>query len=240
MINKSTQKVLFGLSIFLFFLILVLLSYQYLTFDNLIAYKNTIKDFALNNILLSILLFITIVTVITNLPVPLAAVSKIFSGFIFGFWFGAILNIFATFLGAMSGYYISKYLFKSYFQRKFNNHLRKINPEIEKFGLNYFTSMRIFLVFPYFIINILGGVSKISHTKYALSTLIGVIPASFLYAYAGLQIDSISSPKDIVSFEVFVLFLILSIIPIIHALFKHKFVNRKLHYLKAKFKIYNL
>ncbi|MFP4402539.1 MAG: TVP38/TMEM64 family protein [Candidatus Nanoarchaeia archaeon] len=227
--NKSTQKFLFGVSIFLFFLILILVSYQYLTFEHLIEYKEILKEFALHNFLLSILLFIIIVTIITNLPIPLSAVSKIFSGFIFGFWLGTLLNIIATFLSAMVGFYFSRYLFKSYFQRKFKSYLEKINPEIKSFGFNYFLSMRLFLVFPYFLINILGGITAISQKKYALTSLLGVIPASFLYAYGGLQINLISSPKDIISTEILLLFITLSILPLMHALLQHTSIQRRLH-----------
>lgn len=235
MIRKSTQKFLFGSLIFLFFLLLILLSYEYLTFENLTNYKDIIKEFVLNDIILSVTLFILLVTIIVNFPVPLAAISKIFSGFIFGFYLGALLNIITTFIGSMVGFYISRYLFKDFFQRKYHSQLEKINPEIQKYGFNYFLSLRILLIFPYFLINILGGISKIKQKTYAMTCILGVIPSSFLYAYAGLQINSIQSPKDIISLEIFLFFLTISLLSSLPAILKHKSVQKKIKKLKKIF-----
>lgn len=235
MINKSTQKFLFGLSLFVFLLILSIFSYQYLTFENLVEYKDEIKEFSLQNIYLTLFLFSFLAILLNNVPVPFSAISKIFSGFIFGLYMGIFVNILVTFTSAMAGFYMSRYLFKDFFQRKFKNHLETINKEIEKYGFDYFLSLRIFLAFPYFIINIFGGISKISQRKYALSSFLGVIPASILYAYTGVQIDTISSPMDLLSLDIIIIFLILASIPFIHALIKHKYIQKKLSKLKTIF-----
>lgn len=234
---KIRNKLILGSFLVILSLIFGIYLYQNLTLENIKENKEKLSNFVNENYISSIIIFIALTALIINLPIPLAAIIKVLGGFLFGFWFGAFLNIFSTFLGAALGFYVSRYLFKGYFQRKFGSHLKKINKEVEKFGFNYFLSLRLILAFPYFLINILGGISKLSKRKYLLSSFLGVLPASFVYAYAGQKLEDLKSLSDVVSFEIFLAFILIAFLSLVPAIIKHRFFKnfvKKLKNFKTK------
>lgn len=219
---KHTKYIL--LTIFLVIIIIFssVIVYKYATFEAIVEYKDEVKEFSQNNMTLTFILFLIAVIVFNNLPVPFSVISKLFGGFIYGFVLGAIINILFTFISAMVGFYTSRYLFRDHFQKRFQKHLKLINSETQNFGFYYFLSLRIFFAFPYFILNILGGISKLTKKQFALSAFLGTIPSSLLYAYAGERIDLISTPQDIISIEILLLFIIIASVPLIIAILKHR------------------
>ena len=221
MLKKHTQKFIVGLVLFFLILILSVLSYQYLTFESIIEYRDEIKAFSQENLILSFFLFTLAVIIFNNVPIPFSIVSKVLGGFIFGFVGGIVINIFACFISAMIGFYYSRYLFRDFYQQKFKLKLEIVEKEIKEFGLYYFLSLRIMLVFPYFLLNILGGISQISQRKFALSALLGTIPASTLYAYAGQQLATISSPQDIGTTQIIIVIILIAVIPLIPIFIRH-------------------
>lgn len=226
---KYTQKFVVGVVLFFFILILSILSSQYLTFDTIIEFRDEIKTFSEQYIIFSFILFTFAVIIFNNVPIPFSIISKVLGGFIFGFIGGVFVNIFACFISAMVGFYYSRYLFKEYYEQKFKHKLHVVEEEIKEFGFYYFLSLRVMIIFPYFLLNILGGISQISQKKFALSALLGTIPASTLYAFAGQQLATISSPQDILSTQITILIVLIAILPLIPVLLRH--INRKITYI---------
>ena len=229
---KSTKKIIFGTILFFFVLSIYILFYEYIKFETLIEYRAEIKNFSENNFLLTLLLFTVIIIIFNNLPVPILVVSQIFGGFLYGFYLGVLINMIATFISSMTGFYVSRYLFKEYFQKKYSSDLKTVNSEVEKYGFNYFLSLRLLLVVPYFLINIFGGISKISQKNFISSSIIGVIPSAVMYAYVGQQIDIIADPYELLSLKLFIVFSLISLIIVFPVILKHEFVQLKI--LKSK------
>ena len=229
--KKHTQKFVVGIVLFFFILILSILSSQYLTFDTIIEFRDEIKAFSEQHIIFSFILFTLAVIIFNNIPVPVSIISKVLGGFIFGFVGGVFVNIFACFISAMVGFYYSRYLFKDYYEQKFKHKLKAVEKEIKEFGFYYFLSLRIMLIFPYFLLNILGGISQISQRKFALSAFLGTIPASTLYAFAGQELATISSLQDILSTQITILIVLIAILPLIPVLLRH-FNLKNLHRFK--------
>lgn len=166
------------------------------------AFKNNklfVAEFIAQNYVLSVTLFFLSCIVFVNSPVPFAAVIKMLSGFFFGFYMGAIYNIAATILACAVGFGISRYAFKDLFERLYYDRLQALESEIEENGFYYFLSLRLVMVVPYFLINILAGISRISFKKYLLSSALGVMPASFVYANGGDKLEHINSIDELFS-----------------------------------------
>jgi uncharacterized membrane protein YdjX (TVP38/TMEM64 family) len=129
------------------------------------------------------------------------------------------INVGAT-LGALVSFYISRYLVGDWAQRKFETQLKKFNEEIEKHGSSYLLTLRFLPIFPFFLINIASGLTKIKASKFLWTTMIGIIPGSYAYALAGNNLSSITSVSEILSFNVIVVFVVLGIISIIPIILK--------------------
>lgn len=170
---------------------------DFITIDNIKNNKYYISYFISSNYCLSVFMFFVSCIVFINSPLPLAAVIKLLGGFFFGFYVGAFYNIAATVLACLIGFGISRYAFKQTLEKRYYNKLIEIENEIEKNGFYYFLSLRLIMVIPYFLINILAGISRVSFKKYLHSTSLGVIPASLIYANAGNQLEKIDSINQI-------------------------------------------
>lgn len=185
--------------ILLVFLAITVYFSDQLTLEAFKEHKSLIAAFISQNYALSVMLFFLSCIVFVNSPVPFAAVIKMLSGFFFGFYMGAIYNIAATLLACAVGFGISRYAFKELFERLYYDRLKTLESDIEENGFYYFLSLRLVMVVPYFLINILAGISRISFKKYLLSSALGVMPASLVYANGGNRLEHINSIDELFS-----------------------------------------
>lgn len=161
------------------------------------AHKQAINFFIEGHYAIAVSVFFMLCVIFINSPLPLAAVMKILAGYFFGFYLGAAYNVGATLLACLVGFWLSRYAFRRRFEQVFYARVEAAEHEIERNGLYYFLSLRIVMVVPYFLINIIAGLSRLSFRDYLLSTVIGVLPASLIYANGGEQLEQIRSAGEL-------------------------------------------
>jgi len=167
------------------------------TLEKIKAHKTEIRAFLDEHYLLCLVAFFVACTLFINSPVPLAAALKFLGGFFFGFYQGALYNILATIIACLVGFSLSRYALKEHFEKLYYRRLQAIEDEIERNGFYYFLSLRLVLVVPYFLINILAGISRLSFRQFFFSTALGVIPGSLVYANGGAKLEQIDSLQDL-------------------------------------------
>jgi Uncharacterized conserved protein len=204
--------------------LIVVASYcsELLTIDNIKSHKLWLNKFIDTHYLFSVFIFFISCLIFINTPVPFAAVMKVLSGFFFGFYMGAIYNIAATTLACLAGFSISRYAFKTSFERFCYLRLKRIEDEVAKNGFYYFLTLRLIMVAPYFMINILAGVSRISFRHYLFSTLLGVIPMSLVYANGGNQLERITTISELFKTEAVLSLLLIALLSIAPIAFKNR------------------
>ena len=211
--------------LFVVFLLISLYFSDFLTIENIKQNKFWMKDFIDNNYLLAVLLFFISCIVFVNSPIPFAAAIKILGGFFFGFYNGAMYNIIATIIACLVGFSISRYAFKDVFEKVYYQRLKGIESEIELNGFYYFLTLRLIMVVPYFLINIIAGISRISAKKFLFSTMLGVIPASLVYANGGNKLEKINSIGDLFNFDIVISLVLVAAISMFPILMKKSTFN---------------
>jgi dihydrolipoamide dehydrogenase len=185
-----------------------------LNFEYLKSQKDTfIKTYNENEVLFIIIYFVVYVVSVA-ISFPGATIFTLAAGAIFGVVTGTILVSFASTLGATLSFLFSRYLFRDIVQSKFGSSLDSINKGLEEDGKFYLLSLRLIPAFPFFLINLLMGLSKISVLQFFLVSQIGMLPGTIVYVNAGTQLASLSNPKDIVSFPLLLSFLALGLLPL--------------------------
>lgn len=190
------------------------------TIDNVKANEANLRDFIEEHYGLSVLLFFVACSLFINSPIPLAAPLKVLGGYFFGFYWGTLYNIGATLLACLVGFGVSRYTFRDLFEKRYYDRLKTIENEIETNGFYYFLSLRLVMVVPYFLINILAGLSRISFRKYATSTLAGITPASFIYANGGNMLEQITSLQEIFRFDIILSLAVVALISLCPVIIK--------------------
>lgn len=151
---------------------------------------------------------------VTTLSLPGATLITLFGGATFGFWTSLPVISFASTIGASFAFLISRKLLREIIEKKYRKHFEKINEGVEKEGGSYLFSIRLLPVFPFFLINILMGLTKMPVKKYFIISQLGMLPATIVYINAGVQLAKINSVEDILSPALVLSFAILGTFPL--------------------------
>lgn len=187
---------------------------QYLTLDNAKAQQLALNSFIDENFLFASISYFVIYVGLTAFSVPGATVVTLLGAALFGFWYSLLLVSFASTIGATIAFLSSRYLLKDWVQARFGDKLSAINQGVEKDGAFYLFSLRLIPVFPFFLINLLMGLTPISIGRYYLTSQIGMLPGTAVYLNAGTQLADINSLSGILSPTVLASFALLGVFPI--------------------------
>lgn len=188
---------------------------QYLSLDYLKQKHQTILDFYAENRLLTIVGFFALYVAMAALSLPGAAILTLAAGAIFGFLTGLVIVSFASTLGATIAFLISRFLFRDSVQSKFGEHLETINNGVKEEGAFYLFTLRLIPAVPFFVVNLLMGLTPIKTLVFALVSQIGMLPGTAVFVNAGNQLSKIDSVGDILSPSLIIAFALLGIFPII-------------------------
>ncbi len=145
---------------------------------------------------------------------PGAAVLKVAAGALFGLWGGMAVALGGTLLGAVIGFLASRYLMRHWVEQRFARHAAVINRGLEQDGIVYLLALRFNPLIPFFLINFAMGLTRMRATTFTIVSLIGLLPASFVYANAGTELARIEQPSDILSTRLIVSLVLLSVMPV--------------------------
>lgn len=207
---KSTAIALIGICIILF---IVSDLKQYFTPDYLKSGLRLFREYYAEHTEMTIGAYMLIYIAITILCMPVATVIRLAGGAVFGFWIGTIVISLSSSIGATLAFLVSRFLFRDYIQKKFGNRLKTVNQGIEKEGAFYLFTLRVFPIIPFFMVNLLMGISPIRTRIFYLVSQIGAIPGAMIYANAGSRLSKIGTFGDIFSPAILISFALIGIFP---------------------------
>lgn len=233
--NKKT----FGRVVLVSFIFITLLTYQwlglgeYLSLEGLKFHQASLNSFYQENPLRVSGIFVFFYIVTAALSFPGATIFTLAGGAIFGLWTGTILVSFASTIGATLAFLLSRFLLRDFVQKKFRDKFINFNKGFEKDGAFYLFTLRLAPIFPFFVVNLLMGLTPVRTLTYFFVSQVGMLPATVVYVNAGTQLAQIESLKGILSLDLIGSFLLIGLFPIISKQIISVFKSRK--YLK-KFK----
>jgi uncharacterized membrane protein YdjX (TVP38/TMEM64 family) len=218
---KKPAIALVGIAAIALFLYLDL--QRFLTLAALKDNRHALLDYYAAHRLITVAGFMTIYVVQTALSLPGAAILSLAAGAIFGSIMGTIYANIAATLGASLAFLVTRYLLRAAMLNKFGDKLEGINRELEERGFNYLLFLRLVPLFPFFLINLAAGLTRLPFRTFFFGTMLGIIPGGFVYVNAGASlatIDSlpgIASPRVLGSFALLGLF---ALVPVFYNKFK--------------------
>jgi len=153
-------------------------------------------------------IFFVVFFVGTSFSLPVAGVLTLASGIVFGAVTGFLLSLLAATLGGTVALYSTRFLFHDLVKRRFTGQIDVVNKGIKKEGAFYLFSLRMIPVIPFWLLNLLVGLTSMRVPVFMLSTLLGMIPVVLILAFAGSQLGDI---KDLSMAAIFTPGLILSL-----------------------------
>jgi pyruvate/2-oxoglutarate dehydrogenase complex dihydrolipoamide dehydrogenase (E3) component/uncharacterized membrane protein YdjX (TVP38/TMEM64 family) len=173
--------------------------------------------------------FFAVYVLATALSIPGATVLTLAAGAMFGLWLGFLVVSFASTLGALLAFLTARYLLRDAVQSRFGKALGPINAGIEKDGALYLLTLRLVPVFPFFLINLLMGLSPIGAGRFYLVSQIGMMAGTVVYVNAGTQLAAIQSARDILSPALLGSFVLLGVFPLLANAFVGWMQRRKVY-----------
>jgi uncharacterized membrane protein YdjX (TVP38/TMEM64 family) len=193
---------------------------KYLTLDAVQANRDRLLSFTESHFTSAVLVFIVTYCVVTGLSLPGATLLTLAGGFLFGTPLGMLLvNVGAT-TGATLAFLAARYLLRDWVESKFGSRLGPIQEGFAKNAFSYLLTLRLIPLFPFFLVNLVSGLTRVRLGTYAAATAIGIVPGSFVYAYAGRQLGTIRSLSEIASPNVLLAFTLLGVLAVTPIVYK--------------------
>ncbi|MEM7564787.1 MAG: FAD-dependent oxidoreductase, partial [Pseudomonadota bacterium] len=200
---------------------------EYLTLEYIKAQQHRIDQLYQENRFLTLAVFFLSYVVITGASLPGAAILTLAAGAIFGLVGGLILVSFASTIGASIAFLVSRYLFRDSVQSKFGGSLKSINQGIEKDGAFYLFALRLVPAFPFFVINLVMGLTSIRLWTFFWVSQLGMFAGTVVYVNAGTQLAQVKSASGIFDAKIILSFILLAMLPFIGKKIVSVIENRK-------------
>ena len=188
---------------------------QYFSLDAIKAQQQALNAQVLENPLVAGGLFFAAYVLVTALSLPGAALMTLVGGALFGLGWGLLLVSFASSLGATLAMLISRFLLRDWVQNRFGRRLKPLNEGIEREGAFYLFALRLVPAFPFFMINLAMGLTRIKARTFWWVSQLGMLPGTFVYVNAGRELSQLESLGGIVSPGLIGAFVLLGLFPLI-------------------------
>ncbi|HET9961714.1 MAG TPA: TVP38/TMEM64 family protein [Nitrospiraceae bacterium] len=194
----------------------------YLSLDMLKANRDGLLAFTEAHYVPAVLLFIAIYVTQTALSLPGATILTLTGGFLFGsLWAALYVNIGAT-AGATVAFVAARYLFHDWVECKFGDRLASLQEGFSQNAFHYLLTLRLIPLFPFFVVNLLSGLTRVRVGTYIAATALGIVPGSLAYTYAGRQLGTINSLAELASPRLLLAFTVLGLLflmPVVYRTF---------------------
>ena len=186
-----------------------------LTLDNLKASRDALQAQVLSAPLATAAVFFAIYVAAAALSIPGALILTLAAGAMFGLGWGLLLVSFASSLGALLAFLAARYLLRDSIQARFGKALAPINDGVAKDGTFYLLTLRLVPVFPFWLINLLMGLTPMGAGRFYLVSQLGMLAGTAVYVNAGTQLAAIQAPGDILSPGLLGSFVLLGLFPLL-------------------------
>ncbi|MBK7674689.1 MAG: FAD-dependent oxidoreductase [Candidatus Accumulibacter sp.] len=188
---------------------------QYLNLQTLKAQQQAIEAFRTDNPGLSIAVYFSAYVVMAALSLPGAALLTLAGGAVFGLLWGVVIVSFASSIGATLAFLISRFLLRDWVQQRFGQRLQAIDEGVKREGAFYLFTLRLVPVFPFFLVNLLSGLTGMKARTFYWVSQLGMLAGTVVYVNAGTQLAKIDSLSGILSPGILGSFVLLGIFPLL-------------------------
>ena len=191
--------------------------------NNMDSLKENIKQ----NFFSYFIYFFLVYIIASALAFPVVSVLSLLIGATFNFLPAILLISFASTIGAVLSFCIARTILRKFLEKKFKSIFLKVNIGLEKDGSKYLFLLRMTPVIPFFLVNLVFGLTNIKLYKFYFISQLGMLPATILYVNAGKQISNINNIYDVINYKVIISFILIGIFPLTFKKFYHIIVKHK-------------
>ena len=188
---------------------------QLLTLEALKASRDSLVALYQSRPLFAAASFFAVYVAVAALSFPGATILTLAAGAMFGLWLGLFIVSFASSLGALLAFLVARHLLRDSVQGRFGKQLAPVNEGMKRDGAFYLLTLRLVPLFPFFVVNLLAGLTPIAAGRFYWVSQLGMLAGTAVYVNAGTQLASIQKPADVLSPALLLSFVLLGVFPLI-------------------------
>ena len=202
---------------------------QWLTLEQLKASRDTLISLYADQPVKTALTFFGVYVLAAALSFPGASILTLAAGAMFGWAMGLLLVSFASSLGALLAFWVSRYLLRDVIEKRFGKLLQPINEGLAKDGTFYLLTLRLVPLFPFWLINLLMGLTTLGARRFYIVSQIGMLVGTAVYVNAGTQLAAIDTAADVLSPGLIASLVLLGVFPLMAKVMVGALQRRKLY-----------
>ena len=202
---------------------------QWLTLEQLKASRDALISLYADQPVKTALTFFGVYVLAAALSFPGASILTLAAGAIFGWAMGLLLVSFASSLGALLAFWVSRYLLRDVIEKRFGKLLQPINEGLAKDGTFYLLTLRLVPLFPFWLINLLMGLTTLGARRFYIVSQIGMLVGTAVYVNAGTQLAAIDTAADVLSPGLIASLVLLGVFPLMAKVMVGALQRRKLY-----------
>ena len=197
-----------------FILAFIMLPPGTLSLEGIKTHQQALLSYVDHAPLRSALIFFAVYVAVSALSIPGAAILTLLGGTLFSLWEGTVLVSFASTLGATLAMLASRYFLRDWVQRRFARQMSTVNTGMARDGANFLFALRLMPLFPFFLVNLLMGLTRITVRRYWWVSQAAMLPATVVFLNAGRELGRVASLRDILSPGMLFAFTLLGLFPL--------------------------
>ena len=201
---------------------------DYINLETIKSHRGVLLDLVQNQRILSIAGFISVYILAVALSLPIATLLTLLGGFLFGRWAGTLMIVFAATCGATLLFLAARSAIGTTLHEKAGPLYSKVESNMHQNAVGYMLFMRLVPLFPFFLVNIVPAMFNVRLVPYVVTTFVGIIPGTFVYANVGSELGTIDTLGDLASPQILIAFSLLGVFALLPTLYKQFKSNNNL------------
>ena len=198
-----------------FILAFIMLPPGTLSLEGIKTHQQALLSYVDHAPLRSALIFFAVYVAVSALSIPGAAILLLLGASLCSLWEGTVLVSFASTLGATLAMLASRYLLRDWVQRRFARQMGTVNTGMARDGAGYLFALRLMPLFPFFLVNLLMGLTRMGVFRYWWVSQLAMLPATVVFLNAGRELGKVTSLRDILSPGMLFAFTLLGLLPLV-------------------------
>ena len=223
---SHTTKLICGIALLAASMVFFLIISPYMSAEFLETQLGNYLDYYDNNPLLVMVLYVSVSAILIGAALPVTGIFTLLAGALFGFQMGWAISVVGSTIGATLVFLWSRYLFRDWLKNRFEEQFSIVNRNINDEGFYYLFSIRLIMIFPFFLTNLLSGLTSLKLSTYVIVTTIAQIIVLALWSYAGSTMANFGADIKILTLETFIILTLAGVAPLL--------IHRFLNWLKRK------
>ena len=211
---------------YLFFLFYGYQLQQLFTVHNLITFQTSLHDYTANNYFLVLFLYTFVYFIFVALSIPIATSMSILAGAMFDIYTAVIVSMVSIVCGSMVVFFYARTLARKRIELKYPKLSIKVNRALKNHRWSYLLFLRLFPLFPFFIVNLVLSITRINIIVFTITNFLGMLPIIFLYVQFGSVLNTIDFDTPIVSSRAYIFLILMACLVILPVIFSKLLKNK--------------